>query len=430
MSANPTTETDTNLKKIFLIKVEPDANNNKYYNFTELGDGTFKVEYGRVGCLHPAFEIYPMTKWNAKYKEKLSTKKGYVDKTHLFTEEIKKDQGKSTIKEITDKVVNQLVNDLQKFAKVSVETNYIVTSEQVTQKMIDEAQIIVDEITHILNIGQNIEPINKYLIQLFQIIPRKMKHVKDGLYRPVSKEDGLEIKTPEDLQVAQHMIANEQATLDVMAGQVSTQDKIEEKEAKPSAKNILEAMGLVIIECLSTDIPLIKDLMGPNKNQFKRAYQITNLRTQAKFDKVLKDYENKKIELFWHGSRNENWWSILNKGLVLRPANAIINGAMFSKGIYFADKFQKSLGYTSHRGSYWTNGNSDRAFLSIKNVHVGNQFNIYKHEPYCYNLNTKFLKDKGNYDSVFAHGGADLRNNEYIIYTEPQCTIKYLVEVE
>jgi poly [ADP-ribose] polymerase len=58
----------------------------------------------------------------------------------------------------------------------------------------------------------------------------------------------------------------------------------------------------------------------------------------------------------------------------------------------------------------------------MKIIHEG----VLNMEP---GLSLSQLIKKGEYDSVFAHGGYDLRNNEFIIYSEPQCTIKYLVEV-
>ena len=33
------------------------------------------------------------------------------------------------------------------------------------------------------------------------------------------------------------------------------------------------------------------------------------------------------------------------------------------------------------------------------------------------------------FDSVYAHGGADLRNDEFIVYQPQQCSISYLVEI-
>jgi len=52
------------------------------------------------------------------------------------------------------------------------------------------------------------------------------------------------------------------------------------------------------------------------------------------FDDFVEQEQVKDVRLFWHGSRNENWWSIINTGLVLRPTNAVITGKMFGYGIY------------------------------------------------------------------------------------------------
>ena len=46
-----------------------------------------------------------------------------------------------------------------------------------------------------------------------------------------------------------------------------------------------------------------------------------------------------------------------------------------------------------------------------------------------YELTEKKLKARGAYDSFFALDGADLRNNEYIVYNKAQCTVQYLVEI-
>ena len=156
-----------------------------------------------------------------------------------------------------------------------------------------------------------------------------------------------------------------------------------------------------------------------------------NHNCQQAFDIFLDKAKNKKVDLFWHGSRNENWLSILKTGLVLRPANAIVTGKMFGYGLYFADKFRKSLNYTSLSGSYWAGGTQKTAFLSLYDVHTGNQMKISKHQSWCYDLTESKLKArKANCDSLFAKGGVDLINNEYIIYNQSQCTIRYLIEVE
>ena len=64
-------------------------------------------------------------------------------------------------------------------------------------------------------------------------------------------------------------------------------------------------------------------------------------------------------------------------------------------------------------------------------MHVGKQLKIQKHQPWCGQLNAENLKKKGaQYNSIFAKGGADLINNEYIVYNQDQCTVRYLVEIE
>ena len=171
-------------------------------------------------------------------------------------------------------------------------------------------------------------------------------------------------------------------------------------------------------------------MMCEEKDKFSRAFQVINIRTGNIFKQFVNQVSTKNTTLFWHGSRNENWLSILKTGLVLRPANAVITGKMFGYGLYFADKCRKSLNYSSLQGSYWSGGNAKKAYLAIYEVHTGNQLKINRHEPWCGLLTQDRLKDKGKqYDSVFAEGGADLLNNEYIVYNEAQCTVKYLVEV-
>jgi poly [ADP-ribose] polymerase 2/3/4 len=171
--------------------------------------------------------------------------------------------------------------------------------------------------------------------------------------------------------------------------------------------------------------------MGDDKAKFKRAFEVVNHRNQHNFNGFLTKTKNSTTKLFWHGSRNENWLSILKTGLILRPANAVITGKMFGYGLYFADKCRKSLNYTSITGSYWAGGNASKAYLAIYEVHTGNHLKITKHDTWCTQLNETRLKERGvQYDSIFAQGGYDLLNNEYIVYNENQCTIKYLVEIQ
>lgn len=408
-----------------LIKVDGNNNNNKYYTMTPKDDETFTVKFGRVegGCQQAS---YPMSRWDKKYKEKI--KKGYKDITHMVAVV---DSGDSSFNDIKDSSVASLVDTLQDYSNTSIKKNYTVSSSVVTQTQIDEAQKILNDISNITytamrKADDDIKSINEKLQELFTIIPRKMKKVSDHL---IDTEGNGKDKMPiRDIQkYINESIANEQATLDVMAGSVST--AVKTKDHKKS-DTILEAIGLEISSDITgKEIDLIKKLLGRNSSQFKNAYKIINKRTQGSFDINLKKTENKHRKLFWHGSRNENWWSILDKGLVLRPTNAVISGKMFGYGLYFADKAQKSIGYTSLRGSYWARGGGDRAYLALFDVHLGNYLKSKRHESYMGSLNWESLRKRGDYDSLFALGGIDLRNNEYIVYREQQATVSYIVEI-
>jgi poly [ADP-ribose] polymerase len=392
-------------KKLIMVTQE---NNNKFYNMHDNGDDSFTVEWGRVG--QPGKKTtYPIKIWDRKLREK--TKKGYKDVTEIYVDS----QEQEDFFDIKDHKISNLVKDLQRYANTSVSRNYTVTSEAVTEKQVEEAQTILNQLSSTK--AKNEEPLNELLIELYTIIPRKMNNVKRHLFG-----SGYQL-TLENLN---RIISEEQSTLDVMRGQVNTNQKTKGADKK---QTLLDAMGLSIDHANDDDLANIELLMGRNWGQFKNAFRVTNLSRREQLNEFIKNKTNKTTKLFWHGSRNENWWSILDSGLVLRPTNAIITGKMFGDGIYFADKAQKSLGYSSLRGSYWASGSDNKGYLALYEVHTGNWLHVKKHEYWMYDLTEKRLKKRGNYDSLFAEGGVDLRNNEYIIYNQKQCTIKYLIEV-
>lgn len=401
-----TTEAKKSRKFICVSK----NNNNKFYNMTDLGDGTFVAEWGRVGS-RSSKNTYNMSDWEKKCREKIN--KGYKDITHIFADNVEHEE----FCDIKESQVACLVNKLQSYARKSVFDNYVISSESVTQKMVDDAQAIIDTLSEKISKKRvRYKEIDSLLLELFSVIPRKMsnvnKHLSTGMKEP--KKELLKV------------IADEQDTLDVMSGEVQTHKKTKEAD---KSKTLLDAMGIEITKAKEEDINIIKKLMGKEKDFFVQAYEVNHIKHRERFTNQLESSKNKNTKLLWHGSRNENWWSILESGLVLRPSNAVITGKMFGYGIYFADKARKSLGYSSLYGSYWAGGNSSTAYLALYEVHLGKSLNVKKHDSWMYNLNYDNLSDKGNYQSLFAKGGVDLINNEYIIYTEPQCTIKYLVEV-
>lgn len=394
----------------YLVMVTGESNHNKYYKQIPHGD-SWTAEYGRVGSSAQRRE-YPMSQWDKKYNEKI--RKGYIDQTDLMEDLIQvKGPSSSQYKEIENKAIAEIVDHLQKMAKQTISDNYTISSNKVTQAMIDEAQSILINLTTI----QNIEVFNQQLLKLFTAIPRKMSSVSDHLAK-ASDDYGKIIEAEQDL-------------LDVMKGQVVQKqseelpDDIEKEDC-----TILEKMGLIFEECNDNDILKIKSALGSCADKFYRAWRVTNLRTQKRFDEFTSHEDIANIKLLWHGSRNENWWSIINSGLVLKPTNAVITGKMFGYGIYFAPKARKSLGYTSLSGSYWAKGNSSSAFMALMEVAYGRPFDVYSFDSKYYQFNYERLQQVcPGANSLHAHEGSMLRNDEIIVYKEDQITIKYLVEL-
>jgi poly [ADP-ribose] polymerase 2/3/4 len=412
--SNEHAASETTLRFARLIMVTAE-NNNKFYEMKETDNNMFTVNYGRVGASSISLE-YPIAEWQSKFNEKI--RKGYVDHTSMVAGAT----GSSEFAEILDTNIRKLVDELMACTNQSIFRNYNVAADQVTKRQVELAQDLLDRLVGQLKPGMNLNDFNGHLLELYKVIPRKMKKVQEHLFQSAA--------TDVERQQIEQKLAEEQATLDVMRGQVEMVEK--QREQKPGRSlTILEAFGLHLEPVQDADmVRQIKKMMGSDGGKFKRAFKVANLRTQLQFDQRIDTSKDKTVELFWHGSRNENWLSILKTGLVLRPANAVITGKMFGYGLYFADKCRKSINYTSLEGSYWARGAQKKAWLALYDVHLGKPLQIKKHEAWCSQLNAERLREKDkDYDSVFAKGGVDLVNNEYIIYNERQCTVRYFVEI-
>ncbi len=400
------------------IDTKGTGNSNKYYDMVENSDGSINVEYGRVGSTKQT-EFYPAGKKSFDSIVKSKLKKGYRDVTELKAVE---NSSSSTQGDIFTGITEQKVVKLMKFLLESssnmVKTNYLITTDNVTKKQIEEAQSIINDTVQFLIKGGSVTRINENLIKLYTVLPRKMKNVKEYLLSTLSSDN--------DLDSARKLIDSEQSLLSTLESQVLS--SIQTSETIESGKNILSEMGLEI--SLETDEKMLEKInffLGENKQYMKNIYKVVNTFTQNRFENHVRNMSNKETALLWHGSRNCNWIGILQKGLMIRPTNAIATGSMFADGCYFANRSQKSLGYSSLSGSYWTKGNETTGFLALFSVHTGRKLDIYKHDSSCYSLDKRVKKE--GYDSVFAHKGADLKNDEIITYDVEKSTISYLIEM-
>jgi poly [ADP-ribose] polymerase len=394
-----------------LMCVSPD-NNNKFYNMAEKGDGTWEASWGRVGAEGDK-KIYPMTDWDKKYREKLRGKTGqpgYIDVTELVS--VQKDGSASTHTKVAgaSAIVQNVVDFLLSCARGVIDQNYTVAIADVTQKQIDASQEILDDLAATSQKRWLRESVNETLLSLYHIIPRKMKNTK--LFLIQAEDDD-----PKD--TLQKLISAEQDLLDVMRGQVKTQ-------AQTASGSEEVKLDIDLHEATAAEIDEIKNSTDLNLAKTGHIIRVTNGLTEAVYESHYLSATSSKTMLLYHGSRNENWWSIINAGLKIRPTNAVHTGSMFGDGLYFANKARKSIGYTSIDGSYWAGGSSGKAYLALYRVNVGKQWEIRHGDS---SLNLSKVKRNG-YDTVFARGGVGLINDELVAYEAERCTIKYLIELK
>lgn len=391
-------------------------NNNKFYNMDDNNDGTFTVTYGRIG-MDGTKKTYNIYDWDKVYYSKI--KKGYKDISDLH-----KKSSSYQYKPLDDSEIQTLVDKLM--AKSRQYTGQFYDKDIViTPEMLSSAQEIIDELAKCMdnkypddNIALN--AFNKLLLKLWSTIPRKMKNVRNELC--------------DNIKYRNSFLQKEQSILDNLKVQ---------NIATPVSndKTILEELGVKLEKCSQEDLDIIKKYLSDISNRYElsRAWVCRNNKSDNGFKEYLKnnDLKNNKtnVKFYWHGTRTENVFSIMANGLQLNPVNAHTTGKMFGYGIYSAPKAQKSIGYTSLRGSYWAGGGEQIGYMFLNAVITGNPYhtkdNSYHHGISLSSLTgDKFSSRFANYHSVHAHSGPYLRNDEVIVYNQNQVASRYLVELK
>jgi hypothetical protein len=96
------------------------------------------------------------------------------------------------------------------FANKSIQKNYKVTQDSVSEQQVNAAQLIIDTIGSLLVLGVDKKHVNDMLLKLYTIIPRKMDNVRDHLIEDVNDSNSLDLAQKNDWE--------EQSTLDTMLG--------------------------------------------------------------------------------------------------------------------------------------------------------------------------------------------------------------------
>lgn len=133
--------------------------------------------------------------------------------------------------------------------------------------------------------------------------------------------------------------------------------------------------------------------------------------------------EKANILSLFHGTRSPNIRKILSNKLILRKPGFTVSGSMYDKngGLYFGFS-SKACNYSSFKNSYWAGGSDKHAYLFVSDVALGKQKIATGAYPYT---------AAGIYPhmSVWAKGGySGVVNDEFIVYTEQQNWLRYIIE--
>lgn len=408
----------------YLIQVDARNNRNEFYKMTDLGGGEWGATHGRIGEKQSRSRMtrnvvipksYPDYMFGVKLQEKLS--KGYQDKSECHEVKVlKKNISDPFTTGINNPQIADLVGKLISYAQNVIGQNYTVSYTDVTKVMVRDAAAEIENMRK----SADTEEFNWHLISLMHVIPRKIDR----------KSGGVNAMLAESKKDFAAILIRETELLDVMESQIG----ITESERQPE-ESILQKMGLEIFEASNEQICEVKKQLNSSLvPRLKRVFCVTNLKTEKSFNEYIKrdktsDGKQMDTRLFWHGSRNANWLSILQKGLLLNP-DAVITGKMFGNGVYFALSAMKSWGYTSSRNAKWNSESSNLAYLSLYETAYGKPYEVYSYDGNWSGFSYSRLQNEHPGCSC-VHAKKErgmLYDDEIIFYREDQMTIRYICE--
>lgn len=383
----------------YLVMVNAGSNNYKFYKMEPLND-TLHVTYGRINGgdngFYGAHEVdYPLDMFWKKYQEKIN--KGYEDKTDIYLVTPQPEQGDEDT-DTTSTVGKRLYAKLLAYSKKLISDSCL--STEICPAMVEESERLLNQLYKATSVSE----FNDILLELLAVSPRKVDKV--ACLMATDKKDFAEIiQREEDLCDAMKVVCK-----------VPTVKKSKKKLAGDfDGAEILEATE-------AQKKKVLEHLSDQLKPKVRNIYRVIDKAKKERFDKYIEKNNIKTVKELWHGSRNENWLSIVNTGLLLKP-NAVITGKMFGNGIYFAPSSMKSWGYTSVYGARWTNGESNTGFMGLYATAFGTPKDVTGPDDW-----TQKRLDKEGKNCVYAHKGNYLYNDEIVFYSEEATVLNYLVE--
>ena len=390
-------------EEAYLTAVNEECNQYKFYRIKPACAGEIECEYGRIGDRSGRFASrrpvrYASRLYWIRYLEKIG--KGYVDQSDVYlTPECRGDAGGEAEEPAEETDSTRLRALLMGFARNAVRS--ALACEHVSEGQVKRSREILGELSEAADVGD----FNRRLLELMSICPRRIGDKNTGGVRALLAESESDYER----------IANREESL-VLAMEAVAGKRPEGGRGHGSFPD-----GISVREATPEEEAEVRGMLDPEQDGMLRTlYRVDSARHRARFEERCRDRGITDVKRFWHGSRSENWCSIVENGLLLNP-NAAITGKMFGNGIYTAPDSGKSWGYTSARGYYWARGTSDTGIMGLYAAAYGKPYDVTRAGWY----DQEFLDARGC-DCVHAHRGSGLYRDEVVFYDEAALCLEYL----
>jgi poly [ADP-ribose] polymerase 2/3/4 len=411
-----------------LIYVEVDENSNKVWQGKVLDDGSFVVEWGRVGnqlqnkVYYFNSIVLAQNKLERTKRQKL--RKGYteaqvINQNQSYNPTLKEEDleliAAKQIEHGKDPRAKQLIRYLVavNIHNITSQTNIsfdVTTGNFSTPLGLVTPQAIALARDYLIRIAESSQKNNRSTRSLInnylRLIPQKLSY----------KIDYTRFLATQEIQRQYEILNALSASIDLT--QSDRDDRVFECSIRRIPGSNIEGRKTFreINHLYESTI---------NSNHFAAAYKMRRIyeidipsMNQAFSQKAT---EIGNVKLHWHGTRASNLLSILKHGLIIPSAHAAqCTGRMFGNGIYGSEQSTKALNYATN---YWNQSGEDnqRIYMLLCEFAMGKEYHIQN--------NHRGNLPVSGYNSTYVKpGNVNVINQESIVYDTAQVKIKYLCE--
>lgn len=444
-------------KETMLIKVNPKANNNKFYHVSLHKDGRVDKRWGRVGSKGTtSTENTGVKGYDRIIKQKKA--KGYKE-TEVITDtvstsvsssrqEVSKAAHHALIKgkrsHELDSLIENLVNNnrheilQQSGGKITLDDSGKVKTPlgYITINNIEEARRILRSIEK-KKAYTNVDYLSDYLT----LVPQKVPH-RRGWYEEFFTKQTTVIEQMNFLDKLQDSYEWAETELEAKKSE-ALQSQVSEDASKYDSLFRLQVELLDSYPNKDQVFSHVETFFEKKKSSYHQSstfklnkiFLLHDESKEAEFSALGKELGN--IRELWHGTSAANVLSIMKSGLYAAKGKQISNGNMYAGSIpmtYLSDQSSKSLNYSS---GFWNRGDTvhNTCYMFLTDTVMGNEFRPNREGITGYDPNigkyalTRKDKNGRSYNSISVKGGTvGVRNNEMLIWNPDQIKLKYLCE--